>query len=242
MKNISGRRGTSDTKWEAYRQYGMRAENGLLASVERMLNLPCGDKHGEKAREHFHYLLLDCLKKDREIMMKRGLASAAIKRKHAVNDTDDDESAPLRPNHTPTEVIRVLVIDSDKPMDLVGASGQFKWATAGTKQLVALKELTIAALLNAINARILAAKYVRSIFGTVTKPPANGAEPEDVERITCNEDLRNLIEVTLGAYKPIMMQVQLNRTNPAAQTPPMNVGTSGTMSSLQQYLKTPTTP
>ena len=94
-------------EWEAYRQYGMRAENGLLASVERMLNLPCGDKHGEKARERFHYLLLDSLKKDREIMTKRGLASAAIKRKHAVNDTDDDASAPLRPNNTPTEAIRI---------------------------------------------------------------------------------------------------------------------------------------
>ena len=127
-------------------------------------------------------------------------------------------------------------------MDLVGASGQFKRATAGTKQLVALKELTIAALLNAINARILAAKNVRSIFDTVTKPPANGAEPEDVERITCDEDLRNFMKVTRGAYKPIMMRVQLNRTNPGVQTPPMNVGTSGTMSSLQQYLKTLTTP
>ena len=107
---------------------------------------------------------------------------------------------------------------------------------------MALKELTIVALMNAINAKIPAAKYVRSIFGAVMKPPANGAEPDDIERITCDEDLRNFIEVTRGAYKPIMMQVQLNRTNPAAQTPPMNVGTSGTMSSLQQSLKTPTTP
>ena len=207
-----------------------------------MLNLARGDEDGEKARERFHYLLLDSLKEDREKMTKGGLASAAIKCKRAVNDMDDDESAPLRPNNTPTEAIRVLLIDPDKPMDLVEASGQFKWATAGTKQLVALKELTIAALINAINARIPAAKYVRSIFGAVTKPPANGAEPEDIERITCDEDLRNFIEVTCGAYKPIMMQVQLNRTNPAAQTPPMNVGTSGTMSSLQRSLKTPMTP
>ena len=90
-------------------------------------------------------------------------------------------------------------------MDLVGASGQFKWATAGTKQLVALKELTIAALMNAINARIPAAKYVRSNFGDMTKPPAKAAEPEDIEHITCDEDLRNFIEVTHRGYKPIMM-------------------------------------
>ena len=119
MKNITGRCGMSDTEWAAYRQYGMRAENGLPTSGERMLNLPRGDKDGEKARERFHYLLLDSHKKDRETMMKAGLASAAIKRKYAVNDTDDDESAPLRPNNTPSEAIRVLLIDPDKPMDLV---------------------------------------------------------------------------------------------------------------------------
>ena len=177
MTNITGLRGTSDTEWEAYRQYGMRAANGLLpASGERMLNLARGDKDGEKARERFHYLLHDSLKKDREKMTKGGLASVVIKRKRAVNDMDDDESAPLRQNNTPTEAIRVLLIDPDKPMDLVEASGQFKWATAGMKQLVALKELTIAALMNAINPRIPAAKYVRSIFSAMTKPPGNGAE------------------------------------------------------------------
>ena len=104
----------------------MWAENGLPASGKRMLNLPRGDKDGERPRERFHYLLLDSLKKDRETMTKGGLASAAIKRKRVVNDTDDYESAPLRPNNTPTEAIRVLLIDPDKPMDLVGASGQFK--------------------------------------------------------------------------------------------------------------------
>ena len=85
---------------------------------------------------------------------------------------------------------------------------------------MALKELTIAALMNAINATIPGAKYVRSIFGAITKPPANGAKLEDIERITFDQDLRNFIEVTRGVHKPIMMQVQLNRTNPAAQTPP----------------------
>ena len=126
MKNITGRRRTSNTEWEANMQYGMRADDGLPASGERMLNLPRGDKDGEKALERFHYLLLDSLKEDRETMTKGGLASAAIKRKRAVNDTDDDESAPLRPNNTPTEAIRDLLIDLDKPIDLVGASGQFK--------------------------------------------------------------------------------------------------------------------
>ena len=53
MKNITGRCGTSDTVWEAYRQYGMQAEKRLPASRKRMLNLPSGDEYGEEAREHF---------------------------------------------------------------------------------------------------------------------------------------------------------------------------------------------
>ena len=152
-------------------------------------------------------------------MTKGGLASAAIKPKRGVNNIEDDESAPLRPNNAPIEAIRVLLSDSDKPMDLMGASGLLKWAMAETKQLVALKELTITALINVINARIPAEKYMRSIFNAVTKPPANVAEPEDIEGIICDKDLRNVIEVTFGGYKPITMQVQLNRTDPAAQTP-----------------------
>ena len=132
IKNITTRHRTSDTEWEPYRQYGMRAENGLPASGERMLNLPRGDKDGKRARERFHYLLHDSQKQDRATMMKGGLASAAIKRKRTVNDTDDDKSAPLCPNNTPNEAIRVLLIAPDKPIDLVGASGQFKCETAGT--------------------------------------------------------------------------------------------------------------
>ena len=126
MKNITGRRRTSNTEWEANSQHGMRADDRFPVSGERMLNLPRWDKDGEKALERFHYLLLDSLKMDRETMMMGGLVSAAIKRKRAVNDTDDDESAPLCPNNTPTEAIHDLLIDLDKPIDLVGASGQFK--------------------------------------------------------------------------------------------------------------------
>ena len=200
----------------------MWAENGLPASGERMLNLPRGDKQGEEVWERFHYLLLDSLEQDQETVAKGGLASAAIKRKRAVNQTDDDESAPVHPNNTPTKAIHVLLIDSDKPMDQVGGSGKFKWATAGTKQSMAFKELTITALMNAINAKKPPATCVSSIFSAVTKAPPNVAGPEIVERITCEEDFKNFIEVTRVAYMRILMQVQRNRTDPAAQRPLTN--------------------
>ena len=55
---------------------------------------------------------------------------------------------------------------------------------------------------------------------TVVGDAVNGARPEDIECITCNEHLRNFIDVTCGAYKPIMIQVQLNRADRSTQTPP----------------------
>lgn len=81
MKNITGHRGTSDAAWEAYRQYGMDTTHGLPASGKRMLNLPRGDKDGEKARERFHHLLLDSLKKDRETATKGGARICGAKEK-----------------------------------------------------------------------------------------------------------------------------------------------------------------
>lgn len=242
MKNISGRRGTSNAAWEAYRQYGMETSHGLPASGKRMLNLPQGDKDGEKARERFHHLLLDSLKKDRETATKDGLASAAQKGKRAATDSDDD-AGPSRPNATmPTEAIRVVLIDPDILSEMHGPSGQFKWATAAAKRLVALKETTVAALTGSIEGRIPAGRYVRVIYGALTKPPADGGPPDDIERITCDEDLLNFFEATRGAYKPVMFQLQLKRADPATESPPlMNVGTSARMSSLPRSLRSPTT-
>lgn len=62
---------------------------------------------------------------------------------------------------------------------------------------------------------------MRAIYGAVTKPPADGTPPDDIERITCDEDLLNFFKVTKGAYKPVMFQLQLQRTDPAVvETPP----------------------
>lgn len=72
----------------------MCPENGLPASGERMLSLLRGGKDGDRARERFYHLLLDSLEKDQETVTKGGLASAALKRKRAANDSDEDDSAP----------------------------------------------------------------------------------------------------------------------------------------------------
>ena len=60
-KAITGRRGTSDMQWEAFRQYGMSANNGLPTSRRRLLQTAKGDKDGDKARERHHHLILDSL-------------------------------------------------------------------------------------------------------------------------------------------------------------------------------------
>ena len=60
---------------------------------------------------------------------------------------------------------------------------------------------------------------MRAVYGAVAKPPADGDEPDDTERITSDEDLRNFLEVTRGVYKPITFQLQLNRINSDSETP-----------------------
>jgi len=58
----------------------MDAKNRLPSSGRKLLKSAKGDKEGDKARKHFHYLLLHSLKKDRETEVKEGLAAAALQR------------------------------------------------------------------------------------------------------------------------------------------------------------------
>jgi len=69
----------------------MQANHGLLASGCTLLNTPVGDEEGDKARDGFHHLLLDSLKKDRETGVKEGLVSAARQWENAANNSDGNE-------------------------------------------------------------------------------------------------------------------------------------------------------
>ena len=218
MKSLTGRHGTSDAEWEAFRQYAMDPDNGLPASGGTMLSLPHRDEDGDKVRKRFHHLHLDSLKKDQETLTKEGLASAVQKRKRAANDSDE-YAAPLRLMNNPGEPVRVVLVDPDKDTDLQGNTGQFKWATASTKQIVVLNGITVAAVINSIESRIPNGRHVRAVYGAVAKPPADRKEPDDTEQITSDEDLRNFLEVTRGVYKPITFQLQLNKTGSHSETP-----------------------
>ena len=150
MKAIKGRQGTLKTAWEAYREFAQEAKNGLSASRRNMLTLP-RDRDGEKAREQFHYLLLDSLNKDRETDMKYGLAATARKRKLAANDSGEEaETSTRRPMAAPLETIRVVVVDRQKEL----MSGNLQWVTARIKQLVPLRNLTVAEIVSGIGPRI----------------------------------------------------------------------------------------
>jgi len=64
VNKITGRRGTSNAAWEAFKPFAMDSKNGLPSSGRKLLKSAKGDKDGKKARERFHHLLLDSLKKD----------------------------------------------------------------------------------------------------------------------------------------------------------------------------------
>ena len=87
-----------------------------------MLTLPSGERDGEKARERFHHLLLDSLKKDQETDTKSGLVATAQKRKLAADDSGKEvETSIRRPMAAPLETIRVVVVERLK--ELVGQTG-----------------------------------------------------------------------------------------------------------------------
>jgi len=87
---ITGRCETSTAAWQACRDHAMDSKNGLPASRKALLQSNEGDKDGDKARDRFHYLLLDSLKKDRKKETKEGLAWAKRKRDQGANDYDRD--------------------------------------------------------------------------------------------------------------------------------------------------------
>ena len=116
MKNITGRRGTSDADWAAFKVFGKEAKNGLPASGRKLLNAAPGDRDGNKARDRYNHLILDSLKKDRETDTKGGLKSAARKREQAENDSED-ESAPTRAL-TPLVTIRAVIVTPDRRQDM----------------------------------------------------------------------------------------------------------------------------
>jgi len=136
MNKITGRRGTSDAAWEAFKTFAMDAKNGLPASGGQLLTSAKGDKDDEKARQRFHHLLLDSLKKDRETEVKEGLAAAALQREHAANDSDKEEGS--QPIVTKSVIVRVVIIDPDNATD-VANDGGYCWATVKVRQFVALR-------------------------------------------------------------------------------------------------------
>ena len=163
-----------------------------------MLTLPRGDRDSEKAKERFHHVLLDRLKKDRETDAKSGLVAAARKRKFAAHDSGEEaETSTRHPMAAPLETIRVVVVEGQN--ELVGQTGNLPWATARIKQLVPLCNITVVEVVIGIGPRIPNGKYVRAMYGAITKPPQNGGVPKDMERITSDADLANFIEVTSRA-------------------------------------------
>jgi len=75
-------------------------------------------------------------------------------------------------------------------------------------------------LVDGVRARFPSGRIVYAIYGALRIPPPNGQKPADVEWVTIDADLANLIAVAKGAYKPLLFQLQLAKANQANQSPP----------------------
>jgi len=96
--------------------------------------------------------------------------------------------------------------------------GGYYWAIAKVRQLVALKKRTVPEDLNGISTRIPEGRHICAMYGALTKPPADGTDSEDIERITSDNDLSNFIMLAKQVYTPIMIQAQLPPNNPKEES------------------------
>jgi len=187
----------------------MRDGSGLPASGRALLQLPDGDKEGDKARKRFNYLMLDALKKDRETVVKEGLAAAGRKRKRAADDNDPGSETELQaPGREQLEAVVVWVVIARAGVidDYYEEEGRtYKWATAMTKHLVKLRQRILQELYLGIKQRIGQKKHIRIIFGACTKPHSDGRVPVEVEHICSNTDLENFLDLIKGAYNLIIL-------------------------------------
>ena len=117
------------------------------------------------------------------------------------------------------EPVCVVLVDPDNNTDLSGNTGQFKSVTGSTQQIVVLKGITVAVVINSIGSRIPNGRHVRAVYGAVAKPLADGDVPDNTERIMSDEDLRNLLEVTSRVCKTITFHLQLKKTSSHSETP-----------------------
>lgn len=112
----------------------------------------------------------------------------------------------------------VLAID-------IGSGNLAELATMGAKPMAPVTDDSTRSQVHAVDhtARIPSGRYVRAMYGAITKPLPDSTVPKDVEKITSDADLSNFFEVTSGAYKPIIVLVQLAATvNEATQAPTPN--------------------
>jgi len=119
---------------------------------------------------------LDSLKKDRETGVKEGLASAARQWENAANDSDGNEECPII---LPSVLVWVAIVNPNVGED-TNTAGEYVWATARRKQFVALKNVAIVEVIKGIKDRIPARKHVWAIYSAITKPNADGSEPDNL--------------------------------------------------------------
>jgi len=115
------------------------------------------------------------------------------------------------PITTKAVIVWVIIIDPDNATDVM-KNGDYDWAMAKVRQFVALKKIIVAEVLNNISTRIPERRHIRARYRALTKPPANGTDPEDIERIKSNDDLSNFIMLAQRVQAPIVMP-------PSAQQP-----------------------
>jgi len=178
-----------------------------------------------EAKELFRQLVSDCCKKIRETSKRRKINQFT---RNEEADAQFEESLPvedvLRITNEERYTMRVALINTASIVDVVeaGPPSVYSWCTAVKTQLVVLTSVSLIRLHEAIKGRYRTARYkVLAIFGSLTKPLADGTCPkEDIVRITSDHELVDFIITAKEAYCPVWLQMQVHKKNTHDNTPP----------------------
>ena len=68
-------------------------------------------------------------------------------------------------------------------------------------------------LVDGVRARIPNGRIVRAIYSTLSTPPSKGQKPANIEQVTTDAHLANLVAVAEAAYKPLLFQLQFAKAD-----------------------------
>jgi len=192
------------------------SRKGLPYVGRQLLRSDVLNTRAVEAKELFWQLVSGCCKKIHET--DKGRKIKQFTRNKEV-DAHFEASLPVEEVHRITNdtryTMRLALSSTTSLVDVLetGPPAVYSWSTVVKTQLVVLTTLSLIRLHEVVNGHYGTTCYqVRSIYGSLTKPPADGTyRREDIIHITSDQGLVDFVVTGWEDYSPMWLQVQLHK-------------------------------